>query len=125
MVIASPRAVFGLPEASRGLYAAAGGLARIVRICGLQVGSEIAMAGRKLSAEEALRFNVINKVSRTHQSVVEETVEMAKAISSLSPDAIIENVGDPATAAARLISAIASKVSAGGANEGGPASPSP
>ena len=89
MVVASPRAVFGLPEASRGLYAAAGGLARIVRICGLQIGSEIAMAGRKLSAEEALRFNVINKVSRTHQSVVEETVEMAKAISSLSPDAII------------------------------------
>ena len=74
MVVASPRAVFGLPEASRGLYAAAGGLARIVRICGLQVGSEIAMAGRKLSAEEALRFNVINKISKTHQSVVEETV---------------------------------------------------
>ncbi len=47
------------------------------------------------------------------------------AANGLSPDAIIENVGDPATAAARLISAIASKVSAGGANEGGPASPSP
>ena len=89
MVVASPRAIFGLPEASRGLYAAAGGLARIVRICGLQIGSEIAMAGRKLSAEEALRLNVINKVAKTHESVVEEAVEMAKAVSSFSPDAII------------------------------------
>ena len=89
IVVASPRAVFGLPEASRGVYAAAGGLARIVRTCGLQIGSEIAMAGRKLSADEALRFNVINKVSKTHESVVAETVELAKAISSFSPDAII------------------------------------
>jgi enoyl-CoA hydratase/carnithine racemase len=60
-----------------------------VRICGLQIGSEIAMAGRKLSAEEALRFNIVNKVSKTHESVVPEAVEMAKAISSFSPDAII------------------------------------
>jgi enoyl-CoA hydratase/carnithine racemase len=89
MVVASPRAVFGLPEASRGVYASAGGLARIVRICGLQIGSEIAMAGRQLSAEEALRFNVINKVSQTHESVVHEAVDMAKAISNFSPDAII------------------------------------
>jgi enoyl-CoA hydratase/carnithine racemase len=60
-----------------------------VRICGLQIGSEIAMAGRKLSAEEALRFNVINKVSKTHEIVVQEAVEMAKAVASFSPDAII------------------------------------
>lgn len=89
MVVASPRAVFGLPEASRGLYAGAGGLSRIVRICGLMIGSEIAMAGRKLSAEEAVRYFVANKVSKTHESVVEETVELAKNIAALSPDAII------------------------------------
>ena len=89
MVVASPRASFGLPEASRGLYAAAGGLARLVRIVGLPVASEIAMTGRKLSAEEAVKFQVANKVSRTHESVVDETVEMAKLIAGLSPDAII------------------------------------
>ncbi len=89
MVIASPRAIFGLPEASRGLYAAAGGLARVVRIAGLQIGSEIAMAGRKLSAEEALKYNFVNKISKTHESVVQEAVEMAKNIAGLSPDAII------------------------------------
>jgi enoyl-CoA hydratase/carnithine racemase len=52
MVVASPTASFGLPEATVGLYAAAGGLPRIVRNCGLQIGSEIAMTGRRLSAKE-------------------------------------------------------------------------
>lgn len=89
MVVASPTASFGLPEASRGLYAAAGGLPRIMHICGLQIASEIAMTGRRLSAEEALRFNLVNKVSKTQDSVVPEAVEMAKLVAGLSPDAII------------------------------------
>ena len=80
---------FGLPEATVGLYAAAGGLPRIVRNCGLQIGSEIAMTGRRLTAQEALDFHLINKVSKTPESVIEETVEVAKKIASLSPDAII------------------------------------
>ena len=89
MIVASPRATFGLPEASRGLYAAAGGLSRLVRLVGLPVASEIAMAGRKLTAEEALRYNVINRVSKTHETVVDEAVELATAIGENSPDAII------------------------------------
>src|ERR1700677_4782026 len=89
MVVASPTASFGLPEASRGLYAAAGGLPRIMRICGLQIASEVAMTGRKLSAEEALRFNLVNKISKTQDSVVPEAVEMAKRVAGLPPDAII------------------------------------
>ena len=47
------------------------------------------MTGRKLSAEEALRFNLVNKVSKTQDSVVPEAVEMAKLVAGLSPDAII------------------------------------
>lgn len=89
MVVASPRASFALPEASRGLYAAAGGLARIVRIAGLQIGSEIAMTGRILSAAEALQFQVINRISASHESVVAEAVEMAQKVAGLSPDAIV------------------------------------
>ena len=89
MVVASPTASFGLPEASRGLYALAGGLPRIMHICGLQIASEIAMTGRKLSAEDALRLNLVNKVSKTQDSVVPEAVEMAKLVAGLSPDAII------------------------------------
>jgi enoyl-CoA hydratase/carnithine racemase len=89
MVIASPTAQFGLPEAGVGIYAAAGGLPRIVRNCGLQVGSEIALTGRRLKAEEALKFNLINKVSQEPGSVVDEAVAMAQRIVDLSPDSVI------------------------------------
>jgi len=89
MVVASPTAQFGLPEAGVGIYAAAGGLPRVVRNCGLQIGSEIALTGRRLTAQEALGFHLINKVSKTPESVLEETVEMASKIASLSPDSVI------------------------------------
>lgn len=87
--MASPNATFGLPEAQVGLYAGAGGLPRIVRNAGLQIGSEIAMTGRKLTAREALDFHLINKVSKSQETVIEEAVGMANQIAGLSPDAII------------------------------------
>jgi enoyl-CoA hydratase/carnithine racemase len=90
MVVASPTASFGLPEATVGLYAAAGGLPRLVHNTSLQIASEIAMTGRRLTAQEALDFHLINKISKKNQeTVVDEAVEMAKKIASLSPDAII------------------------------------
>ena len=89
MIIASPKATFGLPEAMRGLYAAAGGLSRLVRLAGITVASEIAMSGRFLSAKEAVQYNIANRVSKTHESVVDESVELAAKVASLSPDAII------------------------------------
>jgi enoyl-CoA hydratase/carnithine racemase len=89
MIVASPRAQFGLPEALRGLYAGAGGLSRLVRLVGLTLASEVALTGRRLTAEDALRHGVANKISKTHESVVEEAIEMAKSIGELSPDAVI------------------------------------
>lgn len=89
LIVASPQAQFGLPEALRGLYAAAGGLSRLVRIVGLPLASEIALTGRRLSGEEAVKFGVANKVSKTHASILQETLEMAKLIGELSPDAVI------------------------------------
>lgn len=89
LVVASPKASFGLPEASRGIYAAAGGLPRVMRNCGLQVASEIALTGRKLSAEEAKSFNLINRISKTPESLIEEAIGLAKQIASISPDAIL------------------------------------
>lgn len=89
MVVASPNAQFGLPEAGVGLYAAAGGLPRIVRICGLQVASELALTCRRISALEALNLRLINKISKSPSSVVEECLDMAEQVASISPDAMI------------------------------------
>ncbi|KAL1890747.1 hypothetical protein Sste5346_008072 [Sporothrix stenoceras] len=88
MVIASPTAKFSLPETSRGLYAGAGGLARAVRIFGMQLASEIALAGRILTAQELERFGFC-RVSKTQESLVDEAVAMAKAVGLQSPDALI------------------------------------
>ena len=89
MIVASPNATFGLPEAMRGLYAGAGGLSRLVRLAGITIASEVAMAGRFLSAEEAARYLIVNKVSKSHESVVPEAIELASKVANLSPDSIV------------------------------------
>ncbi|KAF2842990.1 enoyl-CoA hydratase-like protein [Patellaria atrata CBS 101060] len=89
MTIASPTATFGLPEALRGIYAGAGGLPRLIRTVGLQVASEIALTGRTLNAQEAKELRLINHISRTPESLVEEAVELAKQVAKISPDAAI------------------------------------
>lgn len=89
MVVSSPLATFGLPEAAVGLYAAAGGLPRVVRNCGLQIATEIALTNRKLTAQEALSFHLINKVAQSPQTVLKESLELAEKIAALSPDAVI------------------------------------
>jgi enoyl-CoA hydratase/carnithine racemase len=88
-VVASPTARFGLPEALRGIYAGAGGLPRLIRNTGLHIASEVAMTGRQLTAEEAKGYNLVNKISRTPESVVDEAIQMAASIAAISPDAII------------------------------------
>lgn len=89
MVVASPTATFGLPEATVGLYAGAGGLPRLLHNTSLQIASEIAMTGSRLIAKEALDFHLINKISKSPETVVAEAVELAKKITALRPDAIV------------------------------------
>ncbi|APA12884.1 hypothetical protein sscle_10g076540 [Sclerotinia sclerotiorum 1980 UF-70] len=89
LVVASPLATFGLPEAAVGLYAAAGGLPRLVRNCGLQIATEIALTNRRLSAKEALSYNLINKITQSPETLLKESVEMAEKIVALNPDAVI------------------------------------
>lgn len=88
MVVASPTAKFGLPEVKRGLWAAAGGIPRVVRTFGMQMASEIVLAGRELSAQEAKDAGFA-RVSASQESVVGEAVELAKQVADMSPDAII------------------------------------
>ncbi|KAJ5461711.1 uncharacterized protein N7458_003263 [Penicillium daleae] len=89
LVVASPHAQFALPEVLRGLFAGAGGLARVVRNCGMQIGTEIALTGRRLCSEEAVKYNLVNSVAATPESTLPEALELAKSIASMSPDAII------------------------------------
>jgi enoyl-CoA hydratase/carnithine racemase len=89
LIVASPTAKFGLPEALRGIYAAAGGPARLVRTVGLPIASEIALTGVPITAQRAKELNLINRISASQDTVVAEALDMAKAIANISPDAAI------------------------------------
>ena len=89
MVVASPTAEFGLPEALRGLYAGAGGLPRLTRSCGLQITSEVALTGRRIPAAEAKELRFINSIAASQGSLLEEAVAMAVAICQASPDSVV------------------------------------
>ncbi|KAI9654579.1 MAG: hypothetical protein M1831_005340 [Alyxoria varia] len=90
IILASPHASFSLPEARVGLYAAAGGLSRLVQLIGLPLASEIALAGRTLSATEARDLRIVNRVSESHGSLVDEALEMARGVAEEgSPDAVV------------------------------------
>ena len=88
MVVASPTAQFGLPEAKRGLWAAAGGIPRAVSTFGMQMASEIVLAGRVLSAKEAMALGFA-RVSASPDSLLDEAVDLAKQVADMSPDAIV------------------------------------
>ncbi len=60
--LATPRARFGNPEAGLGIMAAAGACWRLRELVGEPLAKEILLAGRVLSAEEALAVRLVNEV---------------------------------------------------------------
>ncbi|MFP6850466.1 MAG: enoyl-CoA hydratase-related protein [Pseudomonas sp.] len=62
LAIAAEQASFSLPEVQVGLGALAGGLQRLPRQIGLKPAMGIALTGRRVDAEEALRLGLVNQV---------------------------------------------------------------
>lgn len=62
LVVARESARFGLPEVKRGLIAAAGGVFRIVDQLPRKVAMQLLFTGEPMSADEALRWGLINEV---------------------------------------------------------------
>jgi enoyl-CoA hydratase/carnithine racemase len=62
IIIAADHAQFGLPEPRVGLLAGAGGVHRLPRQIPYHVAMGVILAGKRLSAEEALRYGLVNDV---------------------------------------------------------------
>jgi len=60
--VASETASFGVFEVRHGLHQGDGGLVRLVAIAGTAVALELSLTGRKVSADEALRFGLVSRV---------------------------------------------------------------
>ncbi|MYZ46889.1 crotonase/enoyl-CoA hydratase family protein [Rhizobiales bacterium L72] len=84
LVVAARDAKFGLPEARRGLAAAAGGLLRLPRLIPQRVAMEMALTGEMVTAERMHQFGLINRLTEPGHAL-SGAIELARAISANAP----------------------------------------
>jgi enoyl-CoA hydratase len=84
MIVASETARFGQPEIKIGVMPGAGGTQRLTRAVGKARAMELVLTGRMLSADEALRAGLINKVVPV-ELYLSQAVELAKEVAAMSP----------------------------------------
>ena len=87
MIIASETAKFGQPEIKIGTMPGAGGTQRLTRAIGKVLAMEMVLTGKFISAEEALKAGLINKIVPA-ELLLSETIKLAKEIAKQSPVAI-------------------------------------
>jgi enoyl-CoA hydratase/carnithine racemase len=85
--IASSEAQLGQPEINVGLIPGAGGTQRLPRLVGAGIAKELIYTGKFISAEDAARIGLVNKVVEP-EKLLDEALEMAELISSKSPLAV-------------------------------------
>jgi enoyl-CoA hydratase/carnithine racemase len=84
MIVASESAEFGQPEITLGIIPGGGGTQRLARVLGKQRTMELVLTGRRISAEEALRFGLVNAVVPTHLWL-DEAMELAGRVARRPP----------------------------------------
>lgn len=87
IIIASENARFGQPEVNLGTIPGSGGTQRLPRIVGKYRAMEMVLTGEPLSAAEAERFGLVNKVVPV-ELLLEEAKKMAKKIAAKPPLAV-------------------------------------
>jgi enoyl-CoA hydratase len=87
MVVAAEHAKFGIPEASRGLVAGAGGLIRLPKLVPLAVAYEMALTADPIDADRAYELGLVNRVVPGDQ-VLAVAVALAERIAKNAPLAV-------------------------------------
>lgn len=91
MVVASDDAAFGLPEVTRGLIAAAGGVYRLPRALPRALALELIATGDPMPVAAAERHGLVNRVVPQAQ-VVETAVGLGRRIARNAPVAVRESL---------------------------------
>lgn len=84
---ASSTACFALPEVSLGMIPGFGGTQRLSKAIGVRRAKELMMSGRRCSAEEALRWGIVNKICHS-QTLIADCLAVAKEINAHSAVAV-------------------------------------
>lgn len=87
MIVASDSAQFGQPEINLGVIPGAGGTQRLTRAVGKALAMEMVLNDRRLSAEEALRLGLVNKVA-PRETYLQEAIDFAAQIAARAPVAV-------------------------------------
>jgi enoyl-CoA hydratase len=87
LVVAADHAVFGIPEAQRGLIAGAGGLIRLPRRIARAVALEMALTAEPLSAARAYEVGLVNRVVPSAE-VLPTALALAQRICANAPLAV-------------------------------------
>jgi enoyl-CoA hydratase len=87
MIVASETATFGQPEINIGVIPGAGGTQRLARAVGKVLAMEMILNDRRLSAQEAYQFGMLNRVVPV-EGYLEEALKLAEEIASRAPVAV-------------------------------------
>jgi enoyl-CoA hydratase len=90
LIVASRRAIFGLPEVKRSLVAAAGGLFRLPRGLGPKVAMEAILTGDPISAERAHELGLVNQLVEAGEAL-DAAMALARRIVVNAPLAVRES----------------------------------
>ncbi|HFC12379.1 MAG TPA: enoyl-CoA hydratase [Anaerolineae bacterium] len=87
IITASESAKFGQPEINLGIIPGAGGTQRITKALGKSLAMEVCLAGRFISAEEALNHGLVNHVYPV-ATYLADTLKLAQKIAAQAPIAL-------------------------------------
>ncbi|AXQ13827.1 carnitinyl-CoA dehydratase [Shewanella algae] len=87
MIVCSDNASFALPEAKLGIVPDSGGMLRLPKLIPPAIVNEMMMTGRRMDAQEALRWGIVNRVVDNSQ-LMETARELAQEITQSAPLAL-------------------------------------
>ncbi len=87
MIVASESAQFGQPEINLGVIPGFGGTQRLTRAVGKALAMEMVLLDRRLSAQEALQYGLVNHVYPV-EIYLEEALKLAQKLAGQAPVAV-------------------------------------
>ena len=87
MIVASESAIFGQPEINLGVIPGAGGTQRLTRAVGKAIAMEMVLNDRRLTAQEAYRWGLVNRVAPV-DSYLDQAIQLGNEIATRAPVAV-------------------------------------